>query len=210
MIKKKVFLSFMVCILAIAGLASANLLQNGSFEDPVVPAGSNYLEYPVLSGWTVQNSIYYVVFKQFGFTPVDGLNELYLFGGTLTQNTGIITPDTIYELNFAAGIVDGQTPIYSEVVLLSQYSDGGVVYTDRLAAINLGEVITASNQFLSGNLTFDSSIYPWIAGRDLLVQVVSNSYLHFDNFDLTVIPEPATMLLIASGLAMLRKNKNLI
>ncbi|HBG26893.1 MAG: hypothetical protein A2Y10_00560 [Planctomycetes bacterium GWF2_41_51] len=207
MMYKKAFLNFIFCSLAITGSVSANLLQNGSFEDPVVPAGSSFIEFPVMPGWIVENSNYYVVFKELGFTPVDGLNELYLFGGTATQNVGTITADTIYNLSFAAGIPDGQTAIYSEVVLLSQYTDGGIVYTDRLAAINLGEVVTTTNQLMYGTLTFDSSIYPWVAGRDMLVQIASGTMLHLDDFVLTAIPEPATLLLIAGGFTLLRRKK---
>ncbi|OHB55477.1 MAG: hypothetical protein A2Y12_20060 [Planctomycetes bacterium GWF2_42_9] len=204
MFKKAVAISVM-CLLAVIGSASANMLQNGSFENPVIPGGSNFIEYPVLPSWTIENSVYYVLFKEFGFTPVDGLNELYLLGGTATQNVGTITANTIYNLNFAAGILAGNTPIYSEIVLLSQYTDGGIVYTDRLAAINLGDVITVDNQLVYGNLSFDSAIYPWVAGRDMLVQIVSNTALHFDDFELTAIPEPATVLLLAAGLLLRRK-----
>jgi hypothetical protein len=204
---KKAFLGLMVCAMLISSSAFANMLQNGSFEDPVVPEGSNFIEFPVLPNWTIANSIYYVTFKQGGFAPVDGLNEFYLFGGTATQNVGAITANTVYTLNFATGIPDGQTAIYSEIVLLSQYTDGGVVYTDRVAAINLGDVITTTNQLVYGTLSFDSAIYPWVAGRNMLVQISSGTMLHLDDFDLTAIPEPVTMVLMAAGLAMLRRKK---
>ncbi|HBG26886.1 MAG: hypothetical protein A2Y10_11320 [Planctomycetes bacterium GWF2_41_51] len=197
--KNKRFIIFSA-VLILCSVSFANVLDNGSFEIPVVPQGSNFIEFPVIPAWTIENSIYYVVFKELGFTPIDGLNELYLFGGTATQNVGIIKADTVYNLNFAAGVVEGQTPIYSEIVLMSKYTEGETVYIDRLAAINLGEVITAGNQFFYGNLQFDSSMYPHCAGRELLVRIVSESWLHFDDFTLDAFMEtPASGSTIGRG-----------
>jgi len=193
-------LKLILIITLFCSIAFGSVLQNGSFENPVVPEGSNFIENPLTPGWTIEGSIYHVIFKVGGFTPVDGLNELYLFGGTATQNVGAIKADTIYNLNFAAGIVEGQTPIYSEVVLLSQYTQEGIVYTDRLAAINLGEVITSGNQFFYGTLKFDSAVYPWVVGRNLLVRIVSNSWLHFDDFKIDSFMEtPANGSTIGRG-----------
>jgi hypothetical protein len=171
-----------IIVLLVCSAVFGSVLENGSFEFPVVPEGSNFIEYPVLPGWAINSSTYYVIFKALGFAPVDGINEFYLFGGTATQNVGKIKADTVYNLNFAAGIVEGQTAIYSEVVFLSEYTDQEGTHRDRLAAKNLGDVITAANQFFYGNLKFDSSTYPWVEGRDLLIQIYSGTYLHLDDF----------------------------
>jgi hypothetical protein len=184
--KNRTYIFKLILVLSIFGSAVfGSVLQNGSFEYPVIPSGSNYIEYPVMPGWTVAGSNYYVIFKALGFTPVDGINELYMFGGTATQNVGTIKANTIYNLSFASGIVSGDyTPIYSEVVLLSEYTSEGTIYHDRLAAINLGQVITGTDQFFYGNLKFDSSIYPWVVGQQLLVQLSSGSLIHFDDVKL--------------------------
>lgn len=192
-ITKIVFVGVAVLMMPLVSSASLTMV-NGSFEQPAISEGS-YIENPLLPGWTVTSSVYWASFKGAagGFAPADGVQELYLFGGTLQQDLGVIEADKTYTLSFSAGINAGQTAIYSEVVLID-LSNGG-----RLAAINLGDVIIgdASSQWFSGTLNYDSNTYAGSIGHNIAVQVNSGTQLHLDNF--AIVPEPATIALLGLG-----------
>lgn len=196
-----------VCVAALMMPMSASAvmsLVNGSFEEPVIAQGDNYIEYPVMPGWTVTGSVYYVSFKGSagGFPPAGGAQELYLFGGTLQQTVGVIEAGKTYTLTFSAGINTGQTAIYSEVVLIDADNGG------RLAAINLGDVITGDTamQWFTGTLIYNSDTYAGSIGHNMAVQVNSGTQLHLDNF--AIVPEPATIAVLGIGGLFIRKRRS--
>ena len=193
---KKIIIMGVVLMVQFA-FSAPLFLENGSFEEPAIPDGSTSIDNPSLPGWSVTGSVYYALFKgdAGGFPPVDGTQELYLLGGTLQQDLGVIEADKTYTLTFSAGINAGNTAIYSEVVFIDLNTGG------RLAAINLGDVIVGDtpSQWFGGSLVYDSNTYAGSIGNNIAVQVNSGTQLHLDNFAISTIPEPATIALLGIG-----------
>jgi choice-of-anchor C domain-containing protein len=214
-------ISWLICILSCVVSAQANLITNGSFETPVVPAAGfdNFVSGSTgITGWTVVGPEVSVVSTTYAseccsFPAEDGTQWLDLTGdGSNTlegvQQTVATTPGTTYDLSFWVG---------------NTYDPGGVYGTTSTVDVRLGGADgTLLGAFTNSSTTTGTLV--WEQFNTSFTATGSSTTLDFlnadpesdnsnglDNVSLTVgtsaVPEPGTLPLLGiaiGGLAIIR------
>jgi len=182
-------------VLFFAGAARANLVVGGSFEDPVIPLGSPYLLDISPTGWSGTGDITVQGYAG-AVTSGDGNQWLDLNPGT-DMGSGI--SQTIF---FNAGMT------YEFSFL---YNGGGGGSTKEISYLLVsgsgtllsGVVSTAGMNVYGGTLwnTFSTPFVPTNSGLETLSIVPNGSWSggFIDAVTISVIPEPATLSLLALG-----------
>ena len=195
---------------AFAAQARANLISNGSFEEPVVPVGS-FSDFPAgsmaLTGWTVvgiDSAVVSTSFKQLGitFNAEQGNQWIDLSGITSTaQSSGVsqtiaTTIGDAYLLTFYVGSTTdaGHTTFFPSTVDLSIDGGARVHYTNtdtppttfvdwKLFTVDFMATTSMTNlQFLNGDASNNN------------VTALDNIQL-VDVSSAAPIPEPSTLAL---------------
>src|SRR5579862_2756523 len=89
-----------------ASQASANLVLNGSFEDPVAPFPPGYNGGPI-TDWTIVGNA--GIWNPSTYPPTaplvapDGVQVGYENSGSISQNLGTVHPNTVYNLSIEVG-----------------------------------------------------------------------------------------------------------
>jgi hypothetical protein len=196
------------CLLATLP-SRANLINNGSFEVPVVPVGA-YSDFAsgstAISGWTVVGSDVDVssgAFSQNGITfqAQSGVQWLDLTGTTSnsTQNGVTQTVATVvgqaYELDFYVGSATDGNYFFAATVDLSIDGGARTSYFNPTAPTNAMDWALFSTRFVA---TGPSTTLTFYNGSP------SGNYSSgLDNVSLTPVPEPARGLLLPAGLAVM-------
>jgi hypothetical protein len=212
-----------VCLLvsvAVPPSQGANLIVNGSFESPVVPVGgfTNFVNGSTLiNGWTVvgpQASIVSGTFSQecCTFPAEDGAQWLDLTGFNANSPEGVeqtiaTTPNTQYTLSFFVGNI---------------HDPGGVFGTTSSVSVFLGgpsgtllDTVTNSST-TAGTLVWQEFFEHFTATSTSTTLAFINNDPRTDNSNGldnvsleaggtvgTLVPEPASLTLIGSGLLAL-------
>jgi len=204
-----------LAVIAIAAVASAhaNLLVNGGFESPSVPAGT-FIHYGTgstgMTGWTVvgpQVSQIHTTYGEPGlgvtaFNANSGLASLDITGGgNVGTNAGVTqtvatVAGQLYELSFFVGKATGGAN-YSSQSILDVSIDGGarVSYFNAVnTPVGFVNWIQHSVQFTA---TSTSTSITFFNGTAL----GTNNFVGLDDASLTAVPEPMTCGLLAIGAA---------
>lgn len=165
--------------------AGANLLNNGGFESPLIDEGQGGVGTPDVSPWTVSAAYWHLYNSSgLGFPVAQGLQSLYLYGGSCQQVVGVIASDTVYGLDVSFAANDLGSGVYSYVELLAVGAGEPV----RLGYVGLGDVIENPYQWYQASISFNSSAMPSAVGSDLVVKLYSGGLVHFDAVSVKVYP----------------------
>jgi hypothetical protein len=202
---KKQFLAGMIITLLMLGIvasASANLIQNGSFELRDIAPYSIAREAP--ADWTVGSNPGIIVRSSYaGVASEDGL-QYYDLGNdaavyVLSQNFSIVDAGTYklewYDASFGAVNQSpysiSVTPIGADQIFSQDFNvSGGTDWTKHDISASLG----------SGSYTLLFAAKGVYGGFDTLLDNVSLTLTEPDDPTHGSVPEPATMLLLGSGL----------
>ncbi|MEX0641791.1 MAG: DUF642 domain-containing protein [Pirellulales bacterium] len=184
----------------------ANLIVNGSFETPTVPAGSftNYLGgSSAITGWTVvgvdtsvtnatavQNGITFQAQDGIQWADLSAVNSNSMTNG-VTQSIST-TISQLYEISFYVGSATDNGLFFPSIVDLS--IDGGtrVSYTNPNAPTNMLDWRLFTVNFTATNSTTNLTFFDGGA---------SNNYLSgLDNVSVNAVPEPNTAVLGMLGI----------
>lgn len=186
-------------------IASANLVTNGSFEQPSFVGPSTFVLFTSIPGWTpVGVSVLDITREQPGLPASDGtqLSDLSVdegYGRGIISDSIALTLGQQYHFSFdLASYIDGTTQYNSSVDWSFLSSGNTSVFSGTATNSSSGQtwsnfsydwVATTSNiqlQFLTRNPGLQSGDYN------------KNSLL--DNVSLTAVPVPASLWLLGSGL----------
>ena len=194
-----VFLCAMLLILCVAGAASANLITNGSFENPDDP-DVNFLTLPngstAIPGWMVGGSVDWIR----NYWPAsDGDWSLDLAGdmpGAVLSNYFPTTPGQWYEVEFdMAGNPDRG---YDKALIGIAYGSSTLTLVNFSFEQALGD---------KTNMGWQTKSFNFLADWEETLLVFGDATLEvgpwgaaIDNVRVAPVPEPATMLLLGAGL----------
>jgi hypothetical protein len=187
-----------------AGAAHANLLVNGSFEDPVFP--DNNLHYVhlldgELPGWTSFSTYAGTVLFNTGYDPVtDGTQAVQIeVPGDYISQSFVTTVGEHYRLSF-------------DLSAFSGYGGPGLGFAhcpcQSILDVTVG---AASATFTSSSLGFVSETLDFVADSSTTTLRLMNpstpsaygNYPHLDNVSVVAIPEPEMYALMVAGLGLL-------
>lgn len=210
---KKLAVLFIVAVLAV-GIQAGNVpLINGGFEEPVVEW--EYADGTPPPGWTLTQGQFW------GGVDNNGWQTEGLQVGWMQTNNNLVdgyTSQTLQQLTSYAA-VEGKQYILSYDVTCRW---GWAPLKELTGSILLDGVAVSSftaNYVPAGEgwITYSTPAFTATAadaGKLLGVQFYTDnldnewySWTYFDNIQLTEVPEPATMIILGIGAALLRRRK---
>jgi PEP-CTERM motif len=179
-------------VFGIATNASADLIQNGSFEAPVIASNGSFHGAP--DNWTIDPVYQGYIFNNSAFAQ-NG-NQYYDLGNAPTyflSQTFVVTTAGTYELAwYASSTTEKSAWVTSYSVSLS-----GVSTTFNPGVLNTWQEQDLSFNLTPGNYTLIFTSGPVVYGYDTLLDNVT---LTSTDTPPVSTPEPATMLLLGLGL----------
>ena len=179
-------LLLLVMNVAYANECSIDYIINGGFEEPIVPMGVGIQNpSPEQCFWTTGAGAYSELLDDIqlggmGYPfPPEGYQVMYVTGGKLTQNTGLI-------------IEEGKT-YNAGVKMLTVAAASAGQYVKIAFEDENGNVLAISESFLPSlpqsqwtdfEFSMSTAAYPDAVGKELVVALHSMAYVYFDVFSL--------------------------
>ena len=214
--KEKIIVAALAVLLAGSAQANLNLVQNGSFENPVITdttPGGGYNTGPI-TGWNQDSGISGVwnpsTYPLASLTAADGVQIGYLNSqnntAQISQDLGAVQANTTYSLSIeVAGRLDGSNPGTAYTVSLFVGNIMIASVTPVTPITSSWTTLTASGY--SGELTGDVTIVIADASN-------SSTQLDVDNVivEATAVPEASSwiagaLLLLPFGASAIRINR---
>lgn len=213
---RRIMPAFLIAVLAcfLAAPAGANLISNGSFETPLVPAGgfTNFNSgSTAITGWTVvgpQVSVVSGTYASFGLTfpAEDGKQWLDLTGDASNALEGVeqavaTTPGSTYDLSYFVGNQVNPGGPYGTTSTVEVLADGSIVQKST-NSMGAGGAVQVWQQFTTSFVAASSSTNIEFLNLD----PSSDNTNGLDNVVLTLgasttaTPEPSTSVLFALAL----------
>jgi len=167
---------------------SANLLTNGSFEIPVVPAGQGNIPAPAVDGWDISGDYWAIFTSDGGVSPIpDGVNQLYLYSASAVQKLGTISDYCDYEFSVKVAANSDLESMQSSFAVMEAVSyDGSRVYELAKTFFNS---VTVPYVWHEVNLEYHNLPASGMAGCHLRVRIYAAGMLNVDNALVTVSSE---------------------
>ncbi len=192
--------------------AWANLIQNGSFETPLVPiAGASTFAggSSAITGWTVVGfdvAIISSTFAQSGivFQAKEGVQWADLSGASSNSMTNglrqqVATPGALYELAFNVGSATGGQFFFPTTIDLSINGGPRTSYNNPTAPTTMLDWKLFTVQFTATSPTTSITFFNGSAGNNFTAAL--------DDVSLTqltaAVPEPESYAMIGAGLALI-------
>ena len=200
----------MGALVPVAASAETITVENFSFENPSLPVNTYQGDGTQgaannIPGWTGGSSagVQYFAPSAYGQsvpgTPLpgtaDGLQAIYINGGSISQDVGALLANTTYTLTVAAGNQPGYGPGSTGTISLVDSSN------TVLASDTFGQPALQTGNFTDFTAGFTSSSAVF-GDLTIVLALASGSQVDFDNVRLnaTAVPEPFTLALLGSGL----------
>ena len=166
---------------------AANLLVNGSFEDPVVTNTNLWYIFPAITGWAVSLSDGIELWRGL-ITPSDGVQNAELDGNDATKITQTVAtiPGATYELrfdfaartadaadNYIDAAIDGVSRINQSTSYTNWVTYGTTFVADASTDVSFEDLGTAQNPGGTGTL-LDNAVLCLVRQPGEVVDVCSN------------------------------------
>lgn len=131
---------------------------------------------------------------------------------TTLRSAGDIDPTTVGVSDFYADIaLDGNLRVWNNGTLLNTFNVGapsGTITVNFLVPdFNAGSSVTAMIYYNDGFLGSESFVWDHTGANYIGVSGRASNKVILDNLEIATVPEPATLLLLGVGAALLRKRK---
>jgi hypothetical protein len=183
--------------LANASICTENHIQNGTFENPIVPLGGTITKDDGLANdsqfmWNT-NAIWFLLTDDYALVteggqsaaPPEGYQALYFYGGKIYQNTGLVIQENRrYTLKFRLMVTSLSFPNHYFFAAFENPAGEFLRYSGSYLPL-----FTSTYQWSNEiNFVFDSQENPASIGQQLVVALYSNAFSYIDNVKLYVSP----------------------
>lgn len=204
-------LTLVVMSVAVAS-AQPISINNASFENQPLSLGSFFYSPTPIDGWTstatggADRGVWNT-----SAPGKDGENIVFAYGANAIaqQLTATLQPNTIYNLDYligrTGGTITGTVELWAGGTVANGVVTGGTLLQSQAETLN-------SSSMAARTLTYTSPTSGSTIGQLLTIRLAGapatgSTYVSFDHIRLNAVPEPATLSVLALGVAALVRRR---
>jgi hypothetical protein len=204
---------FSLAVLSVA-VASAQpiSINNASFENQALTSGSFFYSPTQIDGWTstatggADRGVWNT-----SAPGKDGQNIAFAYGANALaqQLTATLQPNTVYTMDYLIGrtgsSITGTVELWAGGTVANGVVTGGTLLQTQTETLN-------TSSMLARTLTYTSPTSGSTIGQLLTIRLAGapasgSTYVSFDHIRLAAVPEPATLSVLALGVAALVRRR---